>query len=320
MLQQTQVATVIPYFERFLKRYPTLAKLAEADEKEILRLWEGLGYYRRARVLWRAAKLLHENNHATIPDDPDFVRSLPGFGRYTANAVLSQAYDRRLPILEANSQRVLCRLFGIERNPKESAVQKRLWQHAESLLPNKGVGDFNQAIMELGALVCTAARPNCGVCPFVGVCLAKAQRKQDQIPLRARPVDVTHVEEIAVVVRKRDRLLLVQRPDKGRWAGMWEVPHMELNWMEPHAEAVQRLLDALGLTGDITGDIAVIRHTVTRFRITMTCVQVACRQGSLRANSYPDSAWVHPDQLGDYPLAMPQRRLAQRLREIDLAS
>jgi A/G-specific adenine glycosylase len=317
MLQQTQVATVIPYFERFLKRFPSLATLAQAEEQEVLRLWEGLGYYRRARVLWRAARILHENKHATIPDDPDVVRSLPGFGRYTANAVLSQAFERRLPIVEANSQRVLCRLFGIERNPKESAVQKTLWQHAESLLPKKGVGDFNQALMELGALVCTPAKPRCGDCPLAGVCQANLQGNQDQIPTRAAPVDVTHIEEVAVIVRKRDRLLLVQRPDSGRWARMWEVPHVEVNCMEPHAEAAQRLLDALDLTGDIAGEIAVIRHSVTRFRITMTCLQVTHRRGSLSGGSYPDSAWVRPDQLGDYPLAMPQRRLARWLLKMD---
>ena len=227
MLQQTQVATVIPYFERFLMRFPTLAALAQSDEQEVLRFWEGLGYYRRARVLWRAAKILHENHHVTIPDDPDLVRSLPGFGRYTANAVLSQAFDRRLPIVEANSRRVLCRLFGVEQAPKESAVQELLWQHAESLLPNKGVGDFNQALMELGALVCTPANPSCGDCPLAGVCRANLQGRQDQIPLRAKPVAVTQIEEVAVIVRKKDRLLLVQRPMRGAGPGcgrcrMWK--------------------------------------------------------------------------------------------------
>ncbi len=308
MLQQTQVATAIPYFERFLKRFPTLAALAQADEQEVLRLWEGLGYYRRARLLWRAAKLLHESHHATVPNDPDLVRSLPGFGRYTANAVLSQAYDCRLPIVEANSRRVLCRLFGVAINPKESAAQELLWQHAESLLPKKGVGDFNQALMELGALVCTPANPRCEDCPIAHACQAKLQGNQDRIPMRAAPVDVTPVEEVALVVRKKDRLLLVQRPDDGRWARMWEMPHVDLAWMESHTDAAQRLLDSLGLTGDITGEIAVIRHSVTRFRITMTCLLVAHRRGSLRAGSYADSAWVRLDELGEYPLAMPQRR------------
>jgi A/G-specific adenine glycosylase len=320
MLQQTQVATVIPFFERFLKRYPTLPKLAQADEQDVLRLWEGLGYYRRARDLWRAARLLDESSYTTIPDDPAFVRTMPGFGRYTANAVLSQAYDRRLPILETNSQRVLCRLFGIEQNPKESAVQKLLWQHAESLLPKKGVGAFNQALMELGALVCTPTQPSCGVCPLARVCQAKLLGRQDEIPLRAKSMDVTHVAEVAIIVCKGDRLLLVQRPDEGRWAKMWEVPHHELEWMESHAAAAQRLLESLGLTGDIVGAVATIRHSVTRFRITMTCLQVAHRRGSLRAGAYPDYAWVRADELGDYPLAMPQRRLARRLSELESAA
>ncbi len=317
MLQQTQVATVIPYFDRFLNRFPTLTALAQSDEQEVLRLWEGLGYYRRARDLHRAARLLDGHSHSTIPDDPEFVRTLPGFGRYTANAVLSQAYGHPLPILEANSQRVLCRLFGIAQSPKEPAVQKRLWQHAESLLPKKAAGDFNQAIMELGALVCTPAKPSCGVCPLAGACSAKSQNRQDEIPVRAKSVDVTHVEEVAVIVHKGNRLLLVQRPDKGRWAKMWEVPHIEVQWMEPHAVAAERLLDSLGLTGDILGELAVIRHSVTRFRIAMTCLHVAHRRGTLRKGLYPASAWVRADQLGDYPLATPQRRLARRLLEIN---
>jgi A/G-specific adenine glycosylase len=294
-----------------------LPKLAHADEQDVLRLWEGLGYYRRARDLWRAAKLLDQHSFATIPDDPDLVRSLPGFGRYTTNALLSQAYERRLPILEANSQRVLCRLFGIEQNPKESAVQKRLWQHAESLLPRQGAGEFNQALMELGALVCTPVKPSCSVCPLARSCQAKLQGRQDDIPLRAKSVEVTHVAEVAVIVRKGNRLLLVQRPAEGRWALMWEVPHMELAWMEPHAVAAQRLLKSLGLTGDIIGEVATIRHSVTRFRITMTCLQVAHRRGELRGEAYAASAWVRADDLGDYPLAMPQRRLALRLLQLD---
>jgi A/G-specific adenine glycosylase len=313
MLQQTQVATVIPYFQRFLKRYPTLPKLARADEQDVLLLWEGLGYYRRARDLLRAARLLDAHSYTTIPDDPEFVRGLPGFGRYTANAVLSQAYGRRLPILEANSQRMLCRLFGIEQNPKEPAVQKQLWQHAEALLPRKAAGDFNQALMELGALVCTPVKPSCDVCPLARACRAKLDGRQDEIPLRAKSADMTHIAEVAVVVRKGDRLLLVQRPAEGRWAKMWEVPHHEVAWMEAHAAAAQRLLKSLGLTGDIVGAIATIRHSVTRFRITMTCLQVTHRRGSLIAGSYAGSVWVRAEELGDYPLATPQRRLARLL-------
>ncbi|HZZ76868.1 MAG TPA: A/G-specific adenine glycosylase [Gemmataceae bacterium] len=309
MLQQTQVATVIPYFARFLQQYPTLTQLARAEEQEVLRLWEGLGYYRRARDLLRAAKLLDAASHATIPDDIDFVRTLPGFGRYTANAVLSQAFDRRLPILEANSQRVLCRLFAIDESPKHSAVQKMLWQLAESLLPSKKTGDFNQALMELGALVCTPMRPACDTCPLQRDCLAHRAGRQHDIPRRPDAVEITLIEEVAIIVRKRDRVLLVQRPDTGRWAGMWEMPHAPTDANSPDVAALC-LLDSLGLTGDIVGPLTTIRHSVTRFRITMTCLQAQHRSGRPNAASF---AWVRPHELSTYPLATPQRRLAQVL-------
>ena len=315
MLQQTQVATVIPYFTRFLKQFPTLQKLAEADEQVVLRLWEGLGYYRRARDLRRAAVLLSENNYKTIPDDPDFVRSLPGFGRYTTNAVLSQAFDRRLPILEVNSQRVLCRLFGIEQDPKVAAVQKHLWELAEAMLPRTSAGDFNQAMMELGALVCTPAMPNCVACPLSRFCQAKQQERQEEIPRRATRAETVSVEEVAVVVRRKRLVLLVQRADEGRWANMWEFPHHPREPNEPVEVASQRLLSTLGIEGKIFGEITTIRHRVTRFNITMACLNVHHRHGLLRTDPYPNSVWVRIEDLCDYPLSTPQRRLAKLLAD-----
>jgi A/G-specific adenine glycosylase len=316
MLQQTQVAAVIPYFERFLQQFPNLQALAEADEQVVLRAWEGLGYYRRARDLSRAAKLLIDAGHATVPDDLELVYTLPGFGRYTANAVLSQAYDRRLPILEANSQRVLCRLFGIDRDPRDAAVKKQLWQFAEELLPSKAAGDFNQAIMELGALVCTPTKPSCPRCPLRAHCQAKQMDRQEEIPSRARSAVVVAVEEVAVVIRKRDKLLLVQRPEEGRWARMWEFPHHPLHWMESHADAAQRLLAELGITGEVRAEIAAIRHNVTRFNIHMVCLQVEYRKGTLRRNAYPNSAWTKLDDLHAYPLSTPQRKLAKHIAQL----
>jgi A/G-specific adenine glycosylase len=313
MLQQTQVVTVIPYFERFLRQFPTLHHLTQADEQAILRLWEGLGYYRRARDLHRAAKQLDENEYKTIPDEPEFVRSLPGFGRYTTNAVLSQAYDRRLPILEANSQRVLCRLFGIEQNPKESAVQAKLWQLAESLLPRKSVGNFNQALMELGALVCTPSKPSCGNCPLRQHCRANLLDRQDEIPMRARPADIVAVTEVAVIVQMKDRLLLVQRPDKGRWAKMWEFPHHACEAKESPEAAARRLLATLGIHGDSLGEIATIRHSVTHHRITMTCLQIKHRNGSPQPDLYANAVWIRVKDLPNYPLSTPQRKLARLL-------
>jgi len=315
MLQQTQVATVISYFERFLTIYPTLAEFIQADEQDVLRLWEGLGYYRRARDLCRAAKMLGDNNYTTIPDDPEFVRTLPGFGRYTTNAVLSQAYDRRLPILEANSQRVLCRLFAIAENPKAPTVQKQLWQHAESLLPAKSAGDFNQAMMELGALVCTPSNPSCIECPLKRHCAAFASNLQTEIPSQSKQPTATIVNEVAIIVRKKDKVLLVQRPAEGRWAKMWEFPHHEIEVDDSHLINVERLLADLGLQGQVAEEIATIRHTVTRFRITMKCFLVRHERGSINTTKYHDSAWVRIGELGSYPLSTPQRHIARKLNK-----
>ena len=290
--------------------------MAEADEQTVLRAWEGLGYYRRARDLSRAAKRLTAAGHVTVPDDLELVSALPGFGRYTANAVLSQAYDRRLPILEANSQRVLCRLFGIERNPQDADVKKQLWLRAEELLPKQSAGDFNQAIMELGALICTPAKPNCQECPLREHCQARQQGRQDEIPSRGKAASIVAVEEVAVVIRKRDKLLLVQRPDEGRWARMWEFPHHPLEWMESHLASAQRLLVELDITGDVSAEIATIRHSVTRYSIRMVCLQVEHRKGTLRRQGYADAAWVQPDELAAYPLSTPQRKLAQRVTQL----
>ena len=313
MLQQTQVVTVIPYFERFLQRFPSLAHLAHADEQTVLRLWEGLGYYRRARDLWRSARQLVRDNHATIPDDPAYLGTLPGFGRYTTNAVLSQAYDRSLPILEANSARVLCRLFALAENPKEAATRNQLWRLAESLVPTRLAGAFNQAMMELGALVCTPTGPNCSACPLSRHCLAHLQDRQHEIPMRVKSPRIIAIEKVAVVVRKRGKLLIVQRPDQGRWAKMWEFPHHALEDGESTKAAGLRLLQGLGIEGDVADEFAAIRHSVTRFRITMTCLDVAHRRGVVRAGLHANAAWVRPADLHAYPLSAPQRRLAKRV-------
>ncbi len=186
MLQQTQVATVIPYYQRFLKSFPDIASLAGAELQEVLRHWEGLGYYRRARDLHQAARVLHTSHAGSIPNDPEIVRTLPGLGRYTTNAVLSQAFDTRLPILEANSTRVLCRLLGVRRDPRQGSVQRLLWEAAGLLLPAKHVGQFNQALMELGALLCTPTAPACSACPLALHCRARIDGTQETIPDRAR--------------------------------------------------------------------------------------------------------------------------------------
>lgn len=242
MLQQTQVATVVPYFQRFIQAFPSVADLARADEQQVLRLWEGLGYYRRARGLHRAAQILVRDWDGQIPRDPTHLGRLPGFGRYTVGAVLSQAFDLRLPIVEANSERVLCRVFGYPDDPKKTAGRKRLWATAEAILPARRVGEFNQALMELGALVCKPRNPDCGRCPLKARCQARLLGLQESIPFRGEPVEFLHQQEVALVVFQKGKVLLVKRPDDGRWAGLWEFPRTEVKAGELHEQVARDFL------------------------------------------------------------------------------
>ena len=314
MLQQTTVATVVPRFAQFLTAFPTLHDLARADEQAVLHCWQGLGYYRRARDLHRAARFLLENHAGGIPDDPLIWAELPGVGRYILGAVMSQAFDRRLPIVEANSKRVLCRLFGQEGDPQSKPVRDWLWQTAEAILPKKRVGDFNQALMELGALVCTAAAPRCGECPLAKKCVANREGLQAFIPAKSAPTAIEEVREVAVVVRRGTKVLLVRRPETGRWANMWEFPHHRIEGDETGEAAAERLLvGGLGIRADLGDEWPTIRHAVTRFRITMRCLEATYRRGSFASSYYTDGRWLEPSELTDYPASTPQRKLAAEL-------
>lgn len=314
MLQQTQVATVIPYFQRFLTVFPNVAALARATEQEVLHLWQGLGYYRRARCLHQAARHLHEAGHNNVPNDPEGVRGLPGLGRYTANALLSQAFDRRLPIIEANSERVLCRFLGIRAAPQHAAVRQHLWQVAENLLPQRDVGLFNQALMELGALVCAPAEPRCDACPVKAKCQARREGAQAEIPPPKKRV-FEAIHEVAVVVRRGDRVLLAQRPAPGRWAGLWEFPRGPVQAGESSCEAAKRLLGAQGLTIVPGVELGQLRHGVTRFRFRVTCLEARYRRGNWRSDLYSAAHWLTEAEFDRYPASTPQRRLARLVAE-----
>jgi A/G-specific adenine glycosylase len=313
MLQQTTVAAVGPYFERFIAAFPMVTDLAKADEQDVLRHWEGLGYYRRAKHLHRAARMLVAEFGDRLPNDPEVWTNLPGVGRYILGAVLSQAFDRRLPIVEANSLRLLCRLFGYAGDPRSAEGEKWLWETARSILPVKRVGDFNQALMELGALICTPAAPKCGECPVAAACVARANNLQDLIPRKAARPTITEVREVALAIRRGPRVLLVQRPpDAKRWAGMWEFPHGELDAGESCEAAAERLVGTLtGLEVALGTELRTVRHGVTRFRITLVCLEAEYLVGRFRSPFYDRGRWLRPTELADYPVSAPQRTLAK---------
>jgi A/G-specific adenine glycosylase len=316
MLQQTQVATVVPYFQRFMRRFPTVRSLARADEEDVLRLWEGLGYYRRARQLHHAARQVLREHGGRFPRDRDVVRRLSGIGRYTAGAILSLAFDAREPILEANTLRLWSRLVAYGGDPRSGPGQRLLWAAAEQALPPRDVGAFNQALMELGAEVCRARQPLCGACPVAGFCEARRQGLQHTVPQAAAKPRVESVREAAVVVAAGQQVLIVKRGQTERWAGMWDFPRFALP-DEPVADdrppikfLRQGLLTVAGVEAAQFRRLTTLRHAVTRFRITLDCY--AARYVAATQNGAgPQQRWVEPRRLGDYPLSVTARKLAR---------
>jgi len=311
MLQQTQVATVVPYFERFTATLPTVEALANADEQVVLRLWEGLGYYRRARQLHKAAKLILAEHGGRFPEDLSTVLRLPGIGRYTAGAILSIAFDQRQPILEANTQRVLSRLLAFRGDPSSSAGQKLLWATAEALLPQKHAGRFNQALMELGSEVCRSRTPQCEVCPVAEFCRARAEGIQAEVPRPKRKPPPEEVHEAAALVLRRGRVLLIQWPEGRRWAGLWDFPRFPVrgaNRAELERELVENVRDLTGVTVRPGRLLTTLRHGVTRFRITLDCYRAEYvsdgRAGSVLTK------WVRLNELSSHPLSSTGRKLA----------
>jgi A/G-specific adenine glycosylase len=317
MLVQTTVAAVIPYFERFLRRFPDARSLAEADEGDVLKAWEGLGYYRRARQLQAAARQVVRMHGGSIPDDAEAVRALPGVGPYIAGAVLSFAFDRPEPIVEANSQRVLARLVALRDDLKSTAARKRVWLAAGRLVPPRRAGDFNQALMDLGATICTPRQPSCLLCPVAAFCQARRLGLQDVIPRITPKPPPTAVSEACAVVHRRGRILIVQRGSGRLWERFWEFPTIHLAGPDPAgrsfgapvelAEGVRRLT---GVAADIGPPSATIRYGVTNYRVTLEVSRGEARSGTPKPGpGLIDARWAEPQRLGEFTFSSASRRL-----------
>ncbi|MEX0677443.1 MAG: A/G-specific adenine glycosylase [Pirellulales bacterium] len=315
MLQQTQVATVVPYFNRFVAAFPTARALAEADEHDVLRLWEGLGYYRRARQLHRAARLIVDEHGGEFPRDPAQVGRLPGIGRYTAGAIVSIAYDLPAPILEANTTRLLSRLVAFSGDSSTNRARKFLWEMAESLVPRRQCGLFNQSLMELGSLVCTPKAPTCGVCPVRELCAAFRLGLQAQIPrARSKPPSEA-VREASVAAWHGGKVFVRKRADGERWAGLWDFlrfPICARRGEALRAELAQKVRRQSGLSIGEIEKIATLKHGVTRFRITLDCYRATCR-GTKSTLPVGQCRWIEPDALEQLPLSVTGRKLSRML-------
>lgn len=343
MLQQTTVAAVIPYFERFLARFPTIASLAEGPEADILKLWEGLGYYSRARNLHKAAQQIMRDNNGQLPSTVDELTALPGIGRYTAGAIASFGFGQPAPIVEANTLRLYSRLIGMTEDPRSTAGQRTLWGFATWLSATPAAPVLNQALMDLGATLCRPQAPQCSECPLKELCTACRDELQDRIPRLPPRTQKTPVTDILFVLQRQDRYLLRQAVEGERWAGLWDFVRFSLSPEESAAArlplpdyrvALREMRDGPSLfqvaeglpvppdlqervqtlTGVVPNEfigLAEIKHVVTRFQISLLCFQAEVSGGKVRSGS--GYTWFDSAELSELPLSVTGRQVADLL-------
>jgi A/G-specific adenine glycosylase len=310
MLQQTQVATVIPYYHKFLKSFPTVRRLAKADLSEVLTVWEGLGYYSRARNLHRASQIVMNCFQGILPGSLKELLSLPGIGRSTAGSILSIAFHREAPILDGNVRRVLSRLYAISGSPEDRKTDQCLWEISESLVPKGLSNPFNQALMDLGSLICTPQGPQCGRCPVQHVCRAKATGKPEKFPLKKKKKAIPHVEAVSAVIKKNGKVLLNQRPPSGLLGGLWEFP----NWRIEEKERLRLRLrlrkyvkEKMGMDVKAKELIGIFHQTFSHFKLTLHVFLCEAMDGNGKGK------WVSIRKLHLFPMPRIHRRIAEKI-------
>lgn len=322
MLQQTQVATVVPYYEGFLKRFPTVADLASAPQDDLMKLWEGLGYYSRARNLHAAAQQVVASHGGHLPRTAADLEELKGIGPYTARAIASIAFGERVPVLDGNVIRVFSRLFDIEDDVRQTATKNALWARAEALMPHvpEGrAGDYNQSLMELGRQVCKPRQPRCLQCPVAQYCKAYARGKQARRPVKTRKPPTPHYDvTCGLIWNEQNQLLITKRRDDGLLGGLWEFPGGKLEDSETLEECLAReLKEELGITVEVGELFLKVRHAYTHFKITLYGFE--CRYFSTaQAPTCYECAewrWVNVDELSAYAFSRADRKIIEALHE-----
>jgi A/G-specific adenine glycosylase len=296
MLQQTQVATVIPYWSRFLQRFPTVAQLAEAPLEDVLSAWRGLGYYGRARMLHKAARAVVTEFGGALPQTAQQLMELPGFGRYTAGAVASIAFGEEAPILDGNAARVFCRLFGVEGAPGDRARDKALWEWAALMVKGDRPGDFNQAVMELGATLCKPESPLCLLCPARAFCEAHRQGKTHELPPPKMRAQRKPLALAVGVFWKRGRVLLARRKESGLWGGLWELPSVEIAPTLQAEEIRARLEKALGKGVKVGAAMGEVKRTLTHRDLKLLLHPASGTPSDAAALGYGESRWATPEE------------------------
>lgn len=316
MLQQTQASTVAPFFTRWLAQFPTIEALATAPIDQVLKAWEGLGYYARARHLHQAAQCILSEHEGRLPADRDQLLALPGIGPYTAGAILSIAFGQDEPVLDGNVRRVLCRVFNITTDPRRASTQRRLWELARSLLPPGRAGDFNQAIMDLGATICTPRSPLCPQCPLMDLCEAAHLGVQEQRPVSRPRRRIPHYDVTAAIIWRDGQVLITQRPLEDMLGGLWEFPGGKREPGETLADCLKReIREELGVEIIVGEPLPPIRHAYSHFRITLYPFHCQIQRGEPQALGCAAWRWVTPDQFDRYAFPAADQRIIAYLRE-----
>jgi len=316
MLQQTQTATVIPFYERFLKQFPTIAALASADDRILMKAWEGLGYYARARNLRAAAQTLACEHDGKLPTSIDELLQLPGFGPYTAAAVASLAFGADCAAVDGNVMRVLARVYALDADIRQTKTQRRLQELADALVPAGRAGAFNEALMELGALVCRPKNPACHACPIRRFCRAFQEDRVGELPVKSRKPAVPHHEIAIGVVHRQGKVLIALRPADGLLGNLWEFPGGKRKPDETLAECCRReIKEETGLDIEVGESFALVRHAYTHFRITLHAFRCRYTGGRAQPRSSQAVRWVAVDELDDYAFPKANKQIIAALRQ-----
>jgi A/G-specific adenine glycosylase len=316
MLQQTRVEAVIPYFERWMRLFPSIPTLAQASEQDVLAAWEGLGYYSRARNLHRAARLMVEKHAGSLPRDPEALGKLPGIGRYTLGAIASIAFGLDLPALDGNLKRVFARVFNVTQSVDSPEGGKRLWDLVTENLPSGRAGDYHQGLMDIGAGICLPRRPRCLLCPLAELCQARELDVQEQRPVKKPRKETPHYIVTAAVIRRGETVLLARRPAQGLLGGLWEYPGGKVEIGEEFPQALQReIREELGSGLRVGEPFGVYRHAYTHFRITLHAFLSELSGAEPQALDADEIRWVPLAELENYPMGKVDRLISRRLQE-----
>jgi A/G-specific adenine glycosylase len=311
MLQQTQIKTVLPYYDRWLKAFPNIKSLAHASLDKVLKLWEGLGYYSRARNLHKAANMIVSDFGGVVPREPRALQSLPGVGRYTAGAISSIAYQNPVPLVDGNVTRVLSRVFNLKKDVSKPETFEILYEIAGRLVSQKRPGDFNQALMELGALVCIPEWPQCDKCPVAALCRAKQQGDPSQLPIRSKGVKVRKMEMVVGILKQNGKLLIRRRKNSGIWGGLWEVPS---TIRFPRASREDSLKDefsnSFGMHVKIRGKMKPIQHRFTHREVLIHPYELTAQKKITIRNG--STKWVDEQKIKRFSFSVPHQKILKQ--------